>query len=83
VDSKRYGPEERTWKPVENLENAKESIDAFYHHYPNCPSASDLNSLKPLRSSVHRRRDIVINESPDNSEEIIRESAETRNNSKE
>ena len=43
VDWKEYGPEERTWETAENLENAKESINAFHHRHLNHPSASDSN----------------------------------------
>ena len=82
VDWKEYGPEERTWETAENLENAKESINAFHRRHLNRPSASDLKSPKPRRSSVHRRGSTVMNDSPDNPEGTTRGPAGTRNNSK-
>ena len=32
---KGYGPEEDTWEPSRNLENAREEIEKFYHDNPN------------------------------------------------
>ena len=66
MDWKRYGPEERMWKPVENLENAKESIDVFYYHYLNYLLVSDLRNYKLRRSLAYRRKGTVMNISPDN-----------------
>ena len=60
---KGYGPEERTWEPVENLENAKEAVAAFHLRHPKRPSRTDLTNPKPCRSSACRRGGTVMNES--------------------
>jgi len=68
VDWKEYGLEEKTWELAENLENINESINAFYHHHPNWLSWKDLKNSGLRRSSGHMMGDIVMNDSPDNSE---------------
>ena len=68
VEWKGYGPEERTWKPAENLENAKEAVAAFHLHHSNQPSTMDLKDSKPRRSLAHRRERTVINDSSDSPE---------------
>ena len=63
VEWNRYGPEERAWEPVENLENAKETVTEFHHCHLNRPSEADLTNRKSRRSSVHKKGDTVINDS--------------------
>lgn len=66
VEWKGYGPEERTWEPLENLENSRDLIAAFHRLYPNRPSEKDLQvrNTEPRRSSVHRKGGTVINDRP-------------------
>ena len=54
VDWVGCGPEERTWEPVENVENAPDAVAAFHRTYPLRPSPRDL--ARPPRLPPHRRR---------------------------
>ena len=76
VEWKGYGPEERTWKPAENLENAKEAVAAFHFRHPNRPSTRDLKGPKPCRSLAHRRGGTVMNDSEPREPREPRESRE-------
>ena len=38
LDWVNCGPEERTWEPVENVENAPDSVAAFHREHPLRPS---------------------------------------------
>jgi len=53
---------------VKKLENTEENIHIFLHYHPNCLSVSDLKSC---RSSVHRRGNTVMNDSPEELAEAI------------
>ena len=54
VDWVGYGPEERTWEPVEAVENAHEAVVAFHQAHPDRPSPADLPQRRvPPR---HRQR---------------------------
>jgi hypothetical protein len=64
VDWKGYGPEERTWEPTKNLENAKEKIAAFHDRHRDKPSEKDIQTRpRPRRSSVRKRGGTVTNDS--------------------
>jgi hypothetical protein len=45
-----YGPEERTWEPVEHVGHAAEAIAEYHQRYPNRPSPRDLPQPPPRRS---------------------------------
>jgi len=55
VDWKGYGPEERTWEPAENVIHAGEAVTTYHSRHPNRPSAKDIPTPKPRRSSAVRR----------------------------
>jgi len=75
MEWKGYRPEKRTWKPVRNLENAKEIIASFHYHHSNRLSAINLINLKPHRSLVHRRDSTIMNNSPLRSDQVVEQSA--------
>ena len=56
VDWLGYSPSDRTWEPVENLNNASELVAEFHKHYPNKPNQ---NSCTLTRGTRHRRRGMV------------------------
>jgi hypothetical protein len=45
-----YGPEERTWEPVEHVGHAADAIEEYHQRYPNRPSPRDLPQPPPRRS---------------------------------
>lgn len=49
VDWKGFGPEERSWEPEENLENAPEAVADFYRRYPNAPRSHKLGGSPAQR----------------------------------
>jgi hypothetical protein len=53
VDWVGYGPEERTWEPVEAVENAPEAIAAFHRAHPDRTSPGDPHRQ---RRAPSRRR---------------------------
>jgi len=56
VDWVNYGPEERTWEPVENVENSPDAIAAFHRAYPLRPSPQDVaRPANPPRRRPRRR----------------------------
>ena len=42
VDWEGYRQDERSWEPVEYVENAADKVAEFHHRYPNRPSPRDL-----------------------------------------
>src|SRR5277367_775824 len=47
------GPEERTWEPMKNVENALDAVAAFHRAYPLRPSPQDV--VWHAGPSHHRR----------------------------
>ena len=54
VDWKGYSPEERTWEPAANITHSDEAVATYHSRYPNRPSAKDIPTPKPRRSSVRK-----------------------------
>jgi hypothetical protein len=55
VDWLGYGPNDRTWEPATNVNNAQDLVDAFHRRYPAKPSLSSL----PTRITRRFKRGIV------------------------
>jgi hypothetical protein len=56
VDWVNCGPEERTWEPAENVENAPDAVAAFHRAYPLRPSPQDVaRPANPPRRRPHRQ----------------------------
>jgi hypothetical protein len=53
VDWVDCGPEERTWEPVENVENTPDAVAAFHQAYPLQPSLEDV--ARPAEPPRHHR----------------------------
>jgi len=53
VDWVDCGPEERTWEPMKNVENAPDAVAAFHRAYPLQPSPQDV--AWPAGPPRHRR----------------------------
>jgi hypothetical protein len=47
VEWEGYGPDERSWEPAENVQNAAEAVAEFHQRYPNRPAVSDLPGTGP------------------------------------
>jgi transposase InsO family protein len=56
VDWVGYGVAERSWQPVENLENAQEAIQEFHQKFPNKPGPQSSTSASNTRRRRRRRR---------------------------
>jgi hypothetical protein len=56
VDWLGYTPNDRTWEPAENLDNASDLVAEFHRQYPNKPNS---NSCITTRGTRHRRREMV------------------------
>jgi hypothetical protein len=54
VDWVGYGPEGRTWEPVENLAHSEKLVTAYHRRHPNRPSQADVPTHQPRRSSVRK-----------------------------
>jgi len=52
VDWVDCGPEERTWEPMENVDNAPDAVAAFHRAYPLRPSPQDF--ARPAKPPCHR-----------------------------
>ena len=48
VDWLRYSPSERTWEPIENVNNARAFLEDFHHQYP--------QKLGPQSKTTHNTR---------------------------
>jgi len=56
VDWVNCGPEERTWEPAENVENAPDAVAAFHRAYPLRPSPQDVAQPANPPRRHHRPR---------------------------
>ena len=56
VDWLGYTPNDRTWEPVENLDNASDLVAKFHRQYQDKPS---LNSCITTRGTRRQRRGMV------------------------
>src|SRR5277367_1788656 len=52
VDWVDCGPEERTWEPMKNVENAPDAVATFHRAYPLRPSPQDV--ARRVRPPCHR-----------------------------
>jgi transposase InsO family protein len=52
VEWEGYGPNDRTWEPVEHLTHAEEAVTAYHLRYPQRPAPHDI----PQRPAGPRRR---------------------------
>jgi hypothetical protein len=58
VDWKYYGPEHRTWEPLENLENCQQLIEEFHGKYPDRPrTVSIVSPRRPKKGIMSRPND--------------------------
>src|SRR5579862_1625138 len=55
VNWKGYSLEERTWEPAENIAHAGEAVATYHSRYLNWPSAKDIPTPRPRRSSAHKK----------------------------
>jgi Chromo (CHRromatin Organisation MOdifier) domain len=55
VDWDGYGPDERSWEPVDHVQNAADAVESFHQRYPNRPSLVDIRQ-PAARSSQERGR---------------------------
>jgi hypothetical protein len=49
VDWVGYTPEDRTWRPAENVDNAVELVQTFHLRYPNKPNPSSCIMTRETR----------------------------------
>ena len=63
VDWVGYGPEERTWEPVEHLTHAEKLVIAYHQRHPQRPSPTDIPN-RPRRTSAHEEGGTVTNDLP-------------------
>jgi hypothetical protein len=56
VDWLNYTPKDRTWAPIENLQNASDLVVAFHKNYPNTPNPN--SSLTTC--GTHRRKGEIM-----------------------
>ena len=49
VDWRGYGPESRTWEPVEYLAHATDAINRYHRENPHRPSPQNLGGRPPRR----------------------------------
>jgi Chromo (CHRromatin Organisation MOdifier) domain len=62
VDWKGYGPEERTWEPAENVENAAEAVATYHQRHPQRASPDDVpRAQRPRETSAAKKGGTVTN----------------------
>jgi hypothetical protein len=69
VDWVGYGPDSRTWEPVDNLANSRDTVEAYHVRYPNRPAPNDLprtrrNAPAPAQQTATQPSTILLPQHP-------------------